>query len=65
MCFICLNACLIYRIKYEIVILHSKKMSQQKEEFHIIKLEEDLIRVDEEVLEEVKDVEDLVKEAKE
>jgi hypothetical protein len=23
MCFICLNACLIYRIKYEIVILHS------------------------------------------
>ena len=42
-----------------------KKMSQQKEEFHIIKLEEDLIRVDEEVLEEVKDVEDLVKEAKE
>jgi hypothetical protein len=42
-----------------------KKMSQQKEEFHSITLEEDLIRVDEEVLEEVKNVEDLVKEAKE
>jgi hypothetical protein len=42
-----------------------KKMSQQKEEFHSITLEQDLIRVDEEVLEEVKDVEDLVKEAKE
>jgi hypothetical protein len=23
MCFICLNACIIYRIKYEIVILYS------------------------------------------
>jgi hypothetical protein len=40
-----------------------KKMSQQKEEFHSITLQEALIRVDVEVSTEVEDVEDLVKEA--